>query len=200
MLSRFSHVQLFATLGTVAHRASLSTEFSRQEYWSGLPCPPPGDLPNPGIKPSSPTLEADSLLAEPQGKPNTRLPHIFSLYLNLLHHSLPLNQSFTSQLSPHFLMETSPTHHQCRSNHQLICFLSILNFPFIKSTLLVCMLNHVRLFVTPWAGACQVQLSTEFSRQEYWSGLPFPPPVDLPDPGIKLGSPVSLPLNHLGIP
>ena len=46
-----------------------SMEFSRQEYWSGLPCPPPGDLPNPGIKPRSLTLQVDSLPAEPQGKP-----------------------------------------------------------------------------------------------------------------------------------
>ena len=43
--------------------------FSRQEYWSGLPCPPPGDLPNPGIEPRSPTLQADSLPPEPSGKP-----------------------------------------------------------------------------------------------------------------------------------
>ena len=43
--------------------------FSRQEYWSGLPCPPPGDLPNPGIKPRSPTLQVDSLPSEPPGKP-----------------------------------------------------------------------------------------------------------------------------------
>ena len=52
VLSRFSHVQLFATLWTVAHQASLSMGFSRQEYWSGLPCPPPGDLPDPGIETS----------------------------------------------------------------------------------------------------------------------------------------------------
>ena len=51
MLSHFSSVQLFVTLWTIAHQAPLSMEFSRQEYWSGLPCPPPGDLPNPGIKP-----------------------------------------------------------------------------------------------------------------------------------------------------
>jgi len=42
--------------------------------------------------------------------------------------------------------------------------------------------------VTPWTGACQAPLSVEFSRQEYWSGLPFPSPGDLPDPGIKSGS------------
>ena len=50
MLSRFSSVQLFATLWSVAHQPPLSMGFSRQESWSGLPCPPPGDLPNPRIK------------------------------------------------------------------------------------------------------------------------------------------------------
>ena len=59
LLSRFSHVLLFATPGTIARQALLSRGFSRQEYWSGLPCPSPGDLPDPGIKPASlmsPTL------------------------------------------------------------------------------------------------------------------------------------------------
>ena len=50
---RFSHVQLFATLWTVARQAPLSVGFSRQEYWSGLPCSLPGDLPDPGIEPTS---------------------------------------------------------------------------------------------------------------------------------------------------
>ena len=54
---------------TVAHRAPLSVGFSRQEYWSGLSCPPPRDLPNPGIEPRSPASQADSLLSEPRGKP-----------------------------------------------------------------------------------------------------------------------------------
>ena len=53
MLSRFSCVQLFVTLWTVACQAPLSMVFSRQEHWSGLPCPPPGDLPDPGIEPVS---------------------------------------------------------------------------------------------------------------------------------------------------
>ena len=53
MLSHISCVQLFATLWTVAHQASLSMGFSRQEYWSGLQCPPPGNLPYPGIEPMS---------------------------------------------------------------------------------------------------------------------------------------------------
>ena len=53
MLSHFSCVQLFATLWTVARQAAVSIGFSRQEYWSGLPCPPPGDLPDPGLEPIS---------------------------------------------------------------------------------------------------------------------------------------------------
>ena len=56
---------LTATAWIVTCQASLSMEFSRQEYWSVLPFPSPGDLPNPGIKPGSPALQADSLLSEP---------------------------------------------------------------------------------------------------------------------------------------
>ena len=55
---------------TVAHRAPLSMGFSRQEYWSRLPLPPLGDLPDLGIKPGSPTLQADALPSEPLGKSN----------------------------------------------------------------------------------------------------------------------------------
>ena len=61
VLSHFSYVQLFVTPWTVAHQAPLSMGFSRQGYWSGLPFPSPGDLPNPGIKPGSPALQADLL-------------------------------------------------------------------------------------------------------------------------------------------
>ena len=61
-------VQFFVTPWTVAHQAPPPTEFSRQEYWSGLPFPSPGDLPYPGIKPRSPALQADALPSEPPGK------------------------------------------------------------------------------------------------------------------------------------
>ena len=64
-----SPVQLFATPWTVAYQAPLSMGFSRQEYWSGLPFPSPGDLPNTGIKPRSPALQADALTSEPPRKP-----------------------------------------------------------------------------------------------------------------------------------
>ena len=65
-----SCVRLFVTPWTVAYQAPPSMGFSRQECWSGLPFPSPGDLPNPGIEPGSPALQADALLSEPPGKPN----------------------------------------------------------------------------------------------------------------------------------
>ena len=68
-----SHVQLFAIPWTVAYQAPQSMEFSRQEYWSGLPFPSLGDLPDPGIEPRSPSLQADALPSEPPGKPQRNL-------------------------------------------------------------------------------------------------------------------------------
>ena len=66
----FSHVQLFVTPWTVAYQAPQSMEFFRQEYWSGLPFPSPGDLSNPGIEPGSPALQADASPSEPSQKPS----------------------------------------------------------------------------------------------------------------------------------
>ena len=68
-MNALSCFQLFVIPWTVAHQAPLSMGFSRQEYWSGLPCPSPGYLPDPGIEPRSPALQADSLPTEPPGKP-----------------------------------------------------------------------------------------------------------------------------------
>ena len=71
----------------------------------------------------------------------------------------------------------------------------------------MCVCGRVRLFETPWAVACQASLSMGFSRQVYWSGLPFPSPGDLPHPETKPASPAvpalqvgSLPLRHPGSP
>ena len=69
-----SRDRLFATPWTVAYQAPPSMGFSRQECWSGLPFPSPGDLPHPGIEPGSPALQADALASEPPGK-------LFYLYL-----------------------------------------------------------------------------------------------------------------------
>ena len=74
-MKSFSRVWLFATPWTVAHQASPSMEFSRQEYWSGFLFPSPGDLPDPGIERRSPTLQADALPSEPPGKPHRLVPN-----------------------------------------------------------------------------------------------------------------------------
>ena len=69
-----------ATPWTVAHQAPLSKGFSRQEYWRGLPFPSPGDLPDPGIEPTFPALQVDSLLSEPPGKPQ-ECSYIIVIYI-----------------------------------------------------------------------------------------------------------------------
>ena len=91
----FSCVQLFGTTRTVAHQAPLSMKFSRQEYWSGQLFFSPGDLPDSGIEPRPPTLQADSLLSEPTWK-----PHFFYVYymprreLSALHTIFSFNSFF----------------------------------------------------------------------------------------------------------
>ena len=139
-------VRLSVTPWIVARQAPLSMGLSRQEYWSGWPCPPPDHLPNPGIELTSPALQVDSLPLSHQRGPNT----------------------------------------------------------LWKVKVKVKSLSHAWLSATPWAAAHQAPLSMGFSRQEYWHGLPFPSPGDLPDPGIKPRSPAlqadSLPTELTGKP
>ena len=83
--------------GLVAHQAPLSMGFPRQEYWGGLPLPLPGDFPDPGIKPRSPALQADSLPAETSGKPKRQrsylqLVFVFTIRATLLVAGAPFNQ------------------------------------------------------------------------------------------------------------
>ena len=78
-----SRVRLSATPWTEAYQAPQAMEFSRQEYWSGLPFPSPGDLPNPGIEPGSPALQADALSSEPPGNPNAHVSMLFSQIIPL---------------------------------------------------------------------------------------------------------------------
>ena len=129
----------------------------------------------PGMETSSTmssVLQADSLPTEPLGKPTLFLsPLVISLLL-CLSPSLSLSAVHIS----HFLSSLEP---------------SFLIWKCVKS--LAC----VWLFATSWTGAHQASLSMGFSRQEYWSGLPFPSPGDLPDPGIEPGSPTLQTLYHL---
>ena len=102
MLNRFSHVRLLVTPWTVVRQVPLSMGFSRQEYWSGLPCPPPGDLSETAIKqvtPVSPVLQADSLPAEPLGKPLVDSTNFKS---NLAKICLCINEA-GSRWVPHFV-------------------------------------------------------------------------------------------------
>ena len=78
-----SRVRLFVTPWTVAHQAPPSMGFSRQEYWSGLPFPSPEDLPDPGIEPGSPTLQADTLTSELPGKPSQGEINLKATSLNI---------------------------------------------------------------------------------------------------------------------
>ena len=86
-------VCLFVTPWTIAHLANLSLEFSRQVSWSGLPCPSPGDLPNPRIECRSPTLQADSLPSEPSGKPSLDFFGSNYFYFQIQDIRLPPNTS-----------------------------------------------------------------------------------------------------------
>ena len=97
LLSHFSSVQLFETLWSAACKAPLSRGFSKQEYWSGLSCPPPGHLPDPGIEPASlasPALQMDSLPIE---LPKARKPQKY--YENLTHIYCPL-KTLSEIISP----------------------------------------------------------------------------------------------------
>ena len=90
-MKSLSRVRLFVTLWPVAHQAPLCMGFSRQEYWSGLPFPSPGDLPDPGIEPWSLTLQGDTLPSEAAGKPSMRVEffkihsesHCFKIIMDL---------------------------------------------------------------------------------------------------------------------
>ena len=135
MLSCFSHVPLFVTLWILAHQAPLSMGFSKQEYWSQLPCPPPGDHPYPSL--TSPALTGRFFTTD------------------------TIWETFTmSTISSSFWI------------FNLLCMCA-------KS------LSCVQLFATLWTVAHRTPLFWGFSRQEYWSQLPCPPPGNLPDLSLR---------------
>ena len=122
MLTCFSRVWLFATLWTASHQAPLSVGFSRQEYWSGLPCPPPGDLPDPGIKPLSVSLLhwlASSLsLAPPCSTTGEPSHHNYYMLLREFSSVQFSHSGMSDSLQPHGLQHTrlpcpSPTPGAC---------------------------------------------------------------------------------------
>ena len=166
LLSPFSRVWLCATPWTAAYQAPLSMGFSRQEYWNGLPLPSPGHLPNPGIKPLSPALQANSLLSQPPGKPDTYTAAAAAKSL----------QSFPTLCDP--IDGSSPGSPvpgilQARTLERVAISFS----NAWKWKMKVTSLSRVQPSVTPWTAAFQAPLSVGFSRQEYWSGVPVPSPI-----------------------
>ena len=147
---------------TVALHAPLSIRFPRQKYWSGLPFPSPGDLTDSGIKPVSPALQADYHWATREIFPCSLFCKFdVWIFISLISESelVPKARTIVGCVYIYIYMESESDSHSVMSNSATI-----------------------------WTAAHQA-LSMEFSRQEYWSGLPFPSPGDLPDPGIKLRSP-----------
>ena len=169
MLSCFSPVQLFVTLWTIACQAPLPLEFSRQESWSGLPCPPPGDLPDPGMETvsltsldfagrffiTSATWEAPSFC--------TMLCYAKSLQ-SCPTLCDPIDGSPPGSAIPGIL--------QARTLEWVaVSFSNAWKWQVkLKS------LSRVRLPATPWTAAYQAPPSMGFARQEYWSGLSLPSP------------------------
>ena len=152
----------------LACQAPLSMGFSRKEYWSGLPCPSPADLPNPEIQPMSPgspavtgrffttstTWEAHFVVAAAASKSLQLCPTLCD----------PIDGSPPGSPIPGIL--------QAKTLERVaISFSSAW-----KWKVKVKLLSHVRLFVIPWTAAYQAPLSMGFSRQEYWSGVPLPSP------------------------
>ena len=160
--SHFSRVWLFVTLWTVAHQAPLSMGFFRQEYWSGLPCPAPGDLPDWRIAPTS-------LMS----------PAVAGRFFTTAAKSL---QSCPTLCDP---IDGSPTGSPVPGILQArtLEWVAISFSNAWKWKMKVKSLSHVWFFATPWTAAYQAPLSMGFSRQEYWSGVPSPSPIICLDPG-----------------
>ena len=171
VLSRFSHVQLFATLWTVACQAPLSMEFFRQEYWSELPFPPPGDLPHPGIEPVS--LTSSALAGGSFTAPDTRegLTSLLAAAAKSCHVQTlcnPIDGSPPGSPVPGIL--------QART----LEWVAISFSNAWKWKVKVKSLSLVRLLATPWTAAYQAPPSMGSSRQEYWSEMPLPSPNKTP--------------------
>ena len=163
MKVKVSHVWFFETSWTVTHHTPLFVGFSRQEYSSGLPFPSPGDLPDPGIKPRSSALQADTLTSEPPAA-TVAAAAAKSLQSCLTLYD-PIDGSPSGFLVPGIL--------QARTLEWVaISFSSAWRWKEkVKS------LSRVWLLATPWTAAYVAPPPMGFSRQGYWSGVPLPSPL-----------------------
>ena len=154
-MKSLSCVRFFATPWTVAYQAPPSMGFSRQECWSGLPFPAPGDLPDPGIEPGSPALRADALPSKPQGKPWHHM-RAGKISRALLESNLKMKK--------HNLSNRNVKYPEKLHKKTVLWTYYFFLFPK-KVKVKVKSLSRVRLFVTPWTVAYQAPLSMGFSRQ-----------------------------------
>ena len=152
--------------------------FSRQEYWNGLLFPSPGDLSNPGIKPRSSTAPAV-----------VPCPILNCSFLTCIRVSQEAGQvvwySHLFKNVPQFVVMHTVKGFGVVNEAEVFLIHCCYVISEVKS------LGCVQLFATPWTVAFQAPPSLGFSRQEYWNGLPFPSPGDLPNPGIEPRSPAS---------
>ena len=217
VLSCFSHVWLCVTLWTIACQAPLSMTFSRQEYWSVLPCLPPGDCPNPEMEPAScasPPLVGGPLPLAPPGKPTFPFGH------TLIKRTAYTRTKRLDQSQPRKTWESpsQPTAAATAKSLQLcptLCdpidgsppgspvpwilqagtleWVAISFSNAWKWKVKVKSLSRVRLSATPWTAAYQAPPSMGFSRQEYWSGVPLPSPSQ---PTSQIQTPLKGCENH----
>ena len=191
---KFLH--LFPTLcnpvDCIACQALLSMGFLRQEYWSGLPCPPPGDLPKPGIEPTSlmsPALAGKffttSATQEAQCSNKSTLRNRGDFNLNYKYCRAKNNHNGWWKgchihlfLKHFFLPLFKEWNHKKQSIYmvQYMCS-KLMFFPLSMLLLLLSRFSRVQLCATPETAAHQAPPSLGFSRQERWSGLPFPSPM-----------------------
>ena len=154
MLSHFSHVWLCANLWTVACQAPLSMGVSRQEYWSGLPFPPPEDLPDSTIEPASLTFPALAGKFFPTSITSKSVVLKFQVH-----------QNFLESLLKHKLLGPTSRVFDALYSCRVWEFASLTNCQGIMMLVKWKSLSRVQLFGTPWT----IQ-SMGFSRPEYWSG------------------------------
>ena len=152
-----------ATPWTIAHQAPLSKEFSRQEYWSGLPFPPSGNLPDPRIEPASPALAGGFFTIESPGKT-----------LQIHRRAMIITYHYTKEVA----FQLSCQFFFLNWWWSLVTFCSISQDLFCHRWMWVIVAQLCPTLCNPWTS----------SRQEHWSGLSFPSPGDHPNPGIEHGS------------
>ena len=167
--SYFCHIQLCETPLTVACQAPLSMGFSTQEYWSGWPCPPQGDVPDPRIEPCLPHYRRILYhWATWEGQlGNNHLLFLLRLWCELKYAAAAAAKSLQSCPTQCDPIDSSP-----RTLEWVATSFSNAGQWKVKVKPLI----RARLFETPWTAAYQAPPSVGFSRQEYWSGLPLPSP------------------------